>query len=63
MVSAEFGLQDGSLQSLGPGKHRQQETKDEDETVAGKVVFLPAFRNLPAILYVPMLEQNFILGS
>src|ERR1700687_5153516 len=29
----------------------------------GKVVFLPAFRNLPAVLCVPMLEQNFILGS
>src|ERR1700740_1576185 len=29
----------------------------------GQGVFLPAFRNLPAILYVPMLEQNFILGS
>jgi len=56
MVSAEFGLQGGSLQSLRPGKHRQQETKDEDEAVAGKVVFLPAFRNLPAVLYVPMLE-------
>jgi hypothetical protein len=48
---------------LRPGKHRQQETTDEDETVAGKVVFLPAFRNLPAIFYVPMLERNFTLGS
>src|SRR5579859_4516149 len=45
--------------SLRPRKHREQETKDKQKLTAGRIDFLPAFRNLPAVLCVPMLERNF----
>jgi hypothetical protein len=46
-----------------PEQHRAQETKDENEAriATGKVNFLPAFRNLPPVLCVPMPEQDFVL--
>ena len=40
-----------------PKIHRAQETK------AGKVIFILAFRNLPQVLCVPLPEKNFIFGS
>ena len=41
---------------LRPRQHRAQETRNDNSAAAGKVIFLPAFRNLPPVLCVPMPE-------
>jgi hypothetical protein len=41
---------------LRPKQHRAQETRNDNSAAAGKVIFLPAFRNLPPVLCVPMPE-------
>jgi hypothetical protein len=41
--------------------YREQEDKDDNEiNAARRIVFLQLFRNLPAVVCVPMFGQDFI---
>jgi hypothetical protein len=57
LVSAEsrsFSLE--TSLPLRPKQYRAQETRNDNSAAAGKDIFLPAFRNLPPVLCVPMPE-------
>ena len=63
MVSAEpRPLSIETSLPLRPRQHRAQETRNDNSAAAGKVIFLPAFRNLPPVFCVPMPEQDFYLA-
>lgn len=51
----------GLSPSLTPRMHREQENQGREQIRRGRgqVVFIPAFRNLPAVPFVPLFEQSF----